>query len=450
MQNLPIIATTQPVTPAQTYGQTDNNTAQAAESFDSVLARQRAITDKPKPGTDNRDKSQNPSSSGSSPTDNLAVATCDELETPVTETINMLPGDMLTALLPATANGVVTNKKPVLQAPIPEGVSTLPSDMLAALLSTPSKMQPDTSASTQQPIATGVRDGVLQQPIAVGISQPIVVGASQQTISAGVLDGVLQQPIAASVQDDTRQQIIAAGVQRSAQQPVSTGQPIGEQAAASPLRTQGDHMPPIADANAAHSKAFSSVLEALGKDTANTALPASTTKVSAPDTTALTGLVQGFTSPVAASPNGPVQAVVNTPVTHGAWGNEFNQKITWLVTQHEQTAELHLNPPHLGPVDVVLNISGDQATALFTSPHAAVRDAMEQALPKLREMLADNGIMLGNATVNDQSPKEQQTWRTGKQQGENASLHGNTGDTTSASVTAWPARRHQGMVDTFV
>jgi len=165
----------------------------------------------------------------------------------------------------------------------------------------------------------------------------------------------------------------------------------------------------------------------------------------------LASLTQSIASPIAASQNGPVQAAINTPVTHDAWGDEFNQKITWLATQHEQTAELHLNPPHLGPLDVVLNISGDQATALFTSPHAAVREAVEQALPKLREMLSDNGIMLGNATVNDQSPKEQQqAWLASKQPSVNEGFSGKAVDAVPASGTVWPARRHQGMVDTFV
>ena len=104
----------------------------------------------------------------------------------------------------------------------------------------------------------------------------------------------------------------------------------------------------------------------------------------------------------------PVQVTINTPVNQDKWSDEFSQKITWLASSNkDQTAELHLNPPQLGPLDVVIKVSGDQATALFTSPHAAVREAIEQAMPKLRDMMADNGIMLGNATVSDQAPRDQ-------------------------------------------
>lgn len=146
----------------------------------------------------------------------------------------------------------------------------------------------------------------------------------------------------------------------------------------------------------------------------------------------------------------PTQATINTPISQDNWGDEFNQKITWLATSKDQTAELHLNPPQLGPMDVVLKVSGDQATALFTSPHAQVRDAIEQALPKLREMMADNGIMLGNATVSDQAPRGRQD-NENRPAGNARSGIAGVGDTASTlpMVRVSPIGRHNGIVDTF-
>ncbi len=148
----------------------------------------------------------------------------------------------------------------------------------------------------------------------------------------------------------------------------------------------------------------------------------------------------------------PTQVTINTPVDHEKWGDEFNQKITWLAGTKDQTAELHLNPPQLGPMDVVLKVSGDQATALFTSPHAAVREAIEQALPKLREMMADSGIMLGNATVSDQAPRERQSESDSRSQN---SRNGGIGGVADSTLAGNPAarvsqiNRHNGIVDTF-
>lgn len=143
---------------------------------------------------------------------------------------------------------------------------------------------------------------------------------------------------------------------------------------------------------------------------------------------------------------------VNTPLGAKGWSDEFSQKISWMSTQQNQVAELHLNPPDLGPLDVVLKISDNQATALFTSPHGAVREAVESALPRLREALADNGITLGNATVSDQPPRERDT-EGSRGQGNGTSNQRDSGTVeTGGSATAsvqHAARRHNGMVDTF-
>lgn len=161
--------------------------------------------------------------------------------------------------------------------------------------------------------------------------------------------------------------------------------------------------------------------------------------------------IQAATTPVAPTSALPVQVTINTPVSHEKWGDEFNQKITWLSNQKEQTAELHLNPPQLGPMDVVLKVSGDQATALFTSPHAAVREAVEQALPKLREMLAGSGIMLGNATVSDQAPRGRQDDNGNKSSNSRSAIGGisDTSKSSNLNVRVSPISRHNGIVDTF-
>jgi flagellar hook-length control protein FliK len=103
-------------------------------------------------------------------------------------------------------------------------------------------------------------------------------------------------------------------------------------------------------------------------------------------------------------------------------------------------------------MDVVLKVSGDQATALFTSPHAAVREAIEQALPKLREMMADSGIMLGNATVSDQAPRERQSESDSRSQNSRNGGIGGVADSTLAGnpvARVSQINRHNGIVDTF-
>lgn len=105
---------------------------------------------------------------------------------------------------------------------------------------------------------------------------------------------------------------------------------------------------------------------------------------------------------------GAVTVSVEPRVGAPGWDGAVGQKVVWLVNQRHQMAEMQLNPPNLGPLEVKITITNDQASALFVSQHAAVRDAIEAALPRLREMLAENGITLGNAQVSaESSPREQ-------------------------------------------
>jgi flagellar hook-length control protein FliK len=91
-----------------------------------------------------------------------------------------------------------------------------------------------------------------------------------------------------------------------------------------------------------------------------------------------------------------------------------------MANQKLQRAEIKMNPPQLGPIEVRLNISGDQAQVHFTAQHGVVRDALESALPRLREMFGANGLDLVDVNVADQS-------ETGKRGFAQASENGGNG-----------------------
>lgn len=89
-----------------------------------------------------------------------------------------------------------------------------------------------------------------------------------------------------------------------------------------------------------------------------------------------------------------------------AWGQALGEKIVWMAAGAQQTASLTLNPPNMGPLQIVLNISNDQATASFFSAQPEVRQALEAAFPRLREMMSEAGIQLGQATVSADTPQQ--------------------------------------------
>ncbi|RQT89986.1 flagellar hook-length control protein FliK [Burkholderia cepacia] len=138
------------------------------------------------------------------------------------------------------------------------------------------------------------------------------------------------------------------------------------------------------------------------------------------------------------------------------WTDALSQKVVFLSNAHQQSAELTLNPPDLGPLQVVLRVADNHAHALFVSQHAQVRDAVEAALPKLREAMESGGLGLGSATVSDGGFASQQQNPQSSFAGGQSSRRGSGGSSAvdapvdaaqSAPVAASVSRA--GLVDTF-
>lgn len=103
----------------------------------------------------------------------------------------------------------------------------------------------------------------------------------------------------------------------------------------------------------------------------------------------------------------PVQRHVATPLGQRGWDQAVSQQVSWLVRDQLQSASLSLNPPHLGPIQVTLQLDQQQATVQFVSALPEVRQALQDALPALRAMLGQAGIELGQADVGSrQSERE--------------------------------------------
>lgn len=88
------------------------------------------------------------------------------------------------------------------------------------------------------------------------------------------------------------------------------------------------------------------------------------------------------------------------------WNNEFAARVSVVVRNGLQEASLQLNPPELGRLDVKISTDGDQAKILFSVQSGAAKDAIELAMPRLREMLEQSGLQLAHSDVSDQSASQ--------------------------------------------
>ncbi|HYG43260.1 MAG TPA: flagellar hook-length control protein FliK, partial [Bordetella sp.] len=150
---------------------------------------------------------------------------------------------------------------------------------------------------------------------------------------------------------------------------------------------------------------------------------------------------------------GPLALGIGTPVAATpAWGADLGRQLLILThdaTQGRQTAELRLDPPDLGPLRVTLSVNDGVASASFVSAHAAVRHAVEAALPQLQQALAQTGLSLGQASVGEHGA--QSGFDMQQQNSRSQGQGGGHGEPAVALVPEAPAlaRRSDGLVDTF-
>ncbi len=165
--------------------------------------------------------------------------------------------------------------------------------------------------------------------------------------------------------------------------------------------------------------------------------------------------LQAAASPVQTGSNAPAAVPVSIdvpePLDSNAWSNSFSQKVVLTVSRNEQLAEIRVNPPHLGPVEVKLTLSGDDnriATVHFAAHHASVREAIESAFPRLREMFSEAGISLGDVSVgSDSSGREAADSGRGNASTE-AEVNADANDHAMLPAAATQVRI-SGKVDTF-
>lgn len=155
----------------------------------------------------------------------------------------------------------------------------------------------------------------------------------------------------------------------------------------------------------------------------------------------LSASLRSQATPAAPTPT----AFVSTPTNHAGFADDVGQRVVLFAGRGESKAELILTPAHLGRVEVTLTISAEQATAQFVASSNAARDALEQAMPRLREMLAEAGIQLGESHVGTRSDQE------GREAPRGSAFGGSdfaAGADTTSGARQW-IRQGVGMIDTF-
>ena len=152
----------------------------------------------------------------------------------------------------------------------------------------------------------------------------------------------------------------------------------------------------------------------------------------------------------------PVQAptlpatTLPVPLGQSGWDQALGERVQWMVGNRLQGAEIRLNPAHLGPMEVRIQMQNDQANITFTAQHGVTREALEAAMPRLREMLGESGLQLNQVTVSDQSLAEQRRQDARDFQADPAAARvAGSPEEEAVAVAVTPLRQAAGTIDFF-
>lgn len=145
-------------------------------------------------------------------------------------------------------------------------------------------------------------------------------------------------------------------------------------------------------------------------------------------------------------------ASISTPVTDANWGQQVSERVQMMASGHHRTAEIRLTPADMGPLRVQIAIEDGQTNVIFQSHHAATRDALDLALPRLRELLAEQGLTLGEASVSEQDVSAGDTSEQFTDAKGSTDVDGENGVGAASIVDATEIRSRtvsRGLLDTF-
>lgn len=264
------------------------------------------------------------------------------------------------------------------------------------------------------PAVTGV--GAESETVAADAELVVTpLGSSDELVQAQVVGELNQKaPVESASASDA---VSVAGV--NANVPRSTeSRPINQPtAAASTDRVESQMQPQTSNTGGQQTGADSlNGRQPLMQQVAQASAGDDSSKGAAAETQSSLAKTSASAAPAADAPGRLVPAAAQTSVSTAVppqalnrmqqanWGQKLGERSLMMVQHGPRVAFVQLDPPELGALQVRVHLQhGDQVSLNITAPNAAVKEVLEQHLPRLREMFAEQGLNLSQSDVRDQS-----------------------------------------------
>jgi flagellar hook-length control protein FliK len=152
--------------------------------------------------------------------------------------------------------------------------------------------------------------------------------------------------------------------------------------------------------------------------------------------------------------NRPQNFPITVPFDDPRFGSALSERVQWLVKEGIQSAELTLHPQDMGPIRIELSIDGSAASIDFAATQAETRAAIEQALPRLRDLLAEQGLQLGGTQIGADTRRQDHPGHRARPSGgetrtATVAIPDATSDGLPVSAMTAPGRNASGRIDLF-
>ena len=143
------------------------------------------------------------------------------------------------------------------------------------------------------------------------------------------------------------------------------------------------------------------------------------------------------------------QAALDKPVplNQPQGQQQLAEKIRWMVNGRQSMAEIRLDPPEMGSMQIRLNVSGDSASVSFVVQSQHAKEMLADAMPRLRDMFSEQGIDLGESFVSQQQTGDQGEQQSGGQSG--GGFDDNVPEDAKMNETR-VVRQANGLIDDYV
>lgn len=104
---------------------------------------------------------------------------------------------------------------------------------------------------------------------------------------------------------------------------------------------------------------------------------------------------------------GKPQLSLYSPAGKADWSANIATQVKWMLSNNLQSAQMRVDPQHLGPMDIKLSMSDGQINVSIATSHNIVKEALESSAIQLRELLEEEGEVAVNIDLNKGSKEDQ-------------------------------------------